>query len=135
MLYLCLGQGLCLGYLLLIHLFLGEVPNSAPHNAVHGWRSPVQSVLCCQKLMQHRSGIQSVSQGRLKETYRRGRADGLRAGCRSLAGLMTNCRFWILDESWASTRGNCFHARRGAAAAAGTKAPDFAKSYLKRSSS
>ena len=27
------------------------------------------------------------------------------------AGLMANCRFWIPDESGASTRGNCFHDR------------------------
>ena len=27
------------------------------------------------------------------------------------AGLMANCRFWILDESGASTRGNCFQDR------------------------
>ena len=30
---------------------------------------------------------------------------------RTAAGLMANCRFWILDESGASTRGNCFHDR------------------------
>ena len=83
---------------------IGVLPSDPTSTQRRTRRSPVQSVLCCQKLMQHRSGLQSVSQsvGAQGDIPTRTPV--------SLAGLMANCRFWILDESWASTRGNCFHA-------------------------